>query len=200
MVAKLQKGLSDPLAEAETLAQFHKIFSEQGVPEEERSRCSKLLERCVQPEVPRAPEELTRQEEEPQVFSSTKTGRGRRTSVAGTATQRSSGRCVRVRCTSHGSPGQESKGSQSQDSSPWFYICRSGKKKVRSLLPSRRGLHGLVMPRAQSTMAYVGSALVGESSSSSSEGSGCRPIQTSSLPSPKKVPFRSVSAGPRPER
>ena len=62
-----------------------------------------------------------------------KNGRGHRASVARTATQRSSGRCVRVRRTSHVSPGQECKGSQSQGSSrartrllSWLV---SGKKK-----------------------------------------------------------------------
>ena len=67
VVAQLHKGLSDPLAEAETLAQLDEFFSVQGVPEEERSRCGKLLERGVRTEVPRAPEELIRQEEGPDV-------------------------------------------------------------------------------------------------------------------------------------
>ena len=67
VVAQLQKGLSDPLAEAETLAQLDEFFSGQGVPEEERSRCGMWLERGVRTEVPRALEELTRQDEEPEV-------------------------------------------------------------------------------------------------------------------------------------
>ena len=62
VVAQLQKGLSDPLAEAETLAQLDGFLSEQGVPEEERSRCG-----GVRPDVPRAPEELARQDEELEV-------------------------------------------------------------------------------------------------------------------------------------
>ena len=67
VVAQLLKGLSDPLAEAETWAQPDDFLSEQGVPEEEWSRCGKLLERGVQTAVPRAPEELIRPDEEPQV-------------------------------------------------------------------------------------------------------------------------------------
>ena len=47
------------VAEAETLAQLDSFLSEQGVPEEEQSRCSKLLGRGVRTEVPRALDELT---------------------------------------------------------------------------------------------------------------------------------------------
>ena len=71
-VAELQKGLSDPLAEAETLAQLDSFLCVQGVPEEERSRCSKLLEGGVRTDVPRAPDELTREEEEPAVSEAPK--------------------------------------------------------------------------------------------------------------------------------
>ena len=72
VVAELQKGLSDPLAEAETLAQLDEFLSGQGVPEEERSRCGMWLERGVRTEVPRAPDEFTRQEEEPAVSAAPK--------------------------------------------------------------------------------------------------------------------------------
>ena len=47
VVAELQKGFVDPLAGAETLVQFDGFLSEQGAPEEKRSRCVKLLERGV---------------------------------------------------------------------------------------------------------------------------------------------------------
>ena len=63
VVAELQKGLEDPLAEAETLAQFNEFLSAQGVPHQERNRCSKLLERSSATEVPRAPEELKTKED-----------------------------------------------------------------------------------------------------------------------------------------
>ena len=69
VVAEVQKDLVDPLAEAETLVQFDGFFSEQGVPEEERSRCVKLLERGVGTEVPRASGELQHQAEEPELSS-----------------------------------------------------------------------------------------------------------------------------------
>ena len=69
VVAELQKDLVHPLAEAETLVQFDGFLSEQGVPEEERSRCVKLLERGVRTEVPRASGELQHQEEEPELSS-----------------------------------------------------------------------------------------------------------------------------------
>ena len=70
VVAELEKDLVDPLAEAETLVQFDGFLSEQGVPEEERSRCVKLLERGVRTEVPRASGELQQQAEEPELSSS----------------------------------------------------------------------------------------------------------------------------------
>ena len=66
-----RKDCPDPLAEAETLAQLDEFFSGQGVPEEERSRCSKLLEGGVRTDVPRAPDELTRQGRRASSFSST---------------------------------------------------------------------------------------------------------------------------------
>ena len=135
VVAELQKGLSDPLAEAETLAQLDSFLSEQGVPEEERSRCSKRLERGVRTEVPRAPDELTRQEEVPEVSAP----KPEEVAVQVLQEPQHKGRQGEAlvydvhRMSVLGSSPKEARSSFRAALEPGFYICRSGKKTVRTL-------------------------------------------------------------------
>ena len=135
-VAELQKGLSDPLAEAETLAQLDSFLCVQGVPEEERSRCSKLLEGGVRTDVPRAPDELTREEEEPAVSEAPKP---EEVAVQVLQEPQHKGRQGEAlvydvhRMSVLGSSPKEARSRIRAALEPGFYICRSGKKKVRTL-------------------------------------------------------------------
>ena len=122
VVGELEKGLSDPLAEAETLAQLDEFFSERGVLEEERSRCSTLLERSVPGRRAGG-------------FRSTETRRGLSTGVAGPQHKGRQGDAflftTSIVCL--GKSPQEARTRSRAALEPGFYVCCSNKKKVRSL-------------------------------------------------------------------
>ena len=136
MVAELQKDLVDPLAEAETLVQFDGFLSEQGAPEEERSRCVKLLERGVRTEVPRASRELQHQAEEPELSSSPHLAE---VAAPVLPEPQHKGRLGEAfvydvhRMSLLGKSPKEARASIRAALKPGFYISFSGKKKVRSL-------------------------------------------------------------------
>ena len=136
VVAELQKGSVDPLAEAETLVQVDGFLSDQGVPEEERSRCAKLLERGVGTGVPRAPDELTSEHEEQKSPTAP-----RLDEVAAQVLEKPEhkGRLGDAfvydvhRMSLVGKSPKQARASIRAALGPGFYISCSGKKKVRSL-------------------------------------------------------------------
>ena len=130
VVAELQKDLVDPLAEAETLVQFDGFLAEQGVPEEERSRCVKLLERGVRTEVPRASGEPQHQAEEPELSSSPHL-----TEVAAPVLSQPQHKGRLGEAFACLFLGSLQKRPEPAALELGFHISCSGKKKVRSLLP-----------------------------------------------------------------
>ena len=132
VVAELQTGLEDPLAEAETLAQFDEFLSAEGVPYQQRNRGSKLLERTSGTEVPRAPEELTTQEEDPEDQAEHPLEDVEGQYPGSQEPKRRKGNAL-VRTETLGSSPIEARARIREELEPGFYVCRSGKKKVKTL-------------------------------------------------------------------
>ena len=111
-------------------------LNEQGVLEEERSRSSKLLERGVRTVVPRAPHELTRQEEEPEVSDAPKLDE---VAVQVLQEPQHKGRQGEAfvydvhRMPVLGKSPKEARAKNRAALEPGLHICRSGEKQVRSL-------------------------------------------------------------------